>query len=87
MVWFTAIRDPNGVATTMSLFPPLAPLMMTLRLATGQAIPMWQPPLAAVLLLLSTALIIYIAGRIYGASLLRTDSAANFKQMFGRLVA
>lgn len=86
MVWFAAIRDPNGaLATTMSLFPPSAPLMMTLRLATGQAIPVWQPPLAALLLMLATMLVIYVAGRIYRASLLRTDSATTMKQIFGRL--
>jgi ABC-2 type transport system permease protein len=86
MVWFAAIRDPNGtLATTMSLFPPSAPLMMTLRLATGQAIPVWQPPLAALLLMLATMMVIYVAGRIYRASLLRTDSATTVKQIFGRL--
>lgn len=86
MVWFAAIRDPNGaMATTMSLIPPSAPMMMTLRLATGQAIPAWQPPLAAVLMMLSTMLVVYIAGRIYRASLLRTDSATTLKQIFGRL--
>lgn len=86
MVWFAAIRDPNGaLATTMSFFPPSAPLMMTLRLATGQAIPVWQPPLAALLLLVSTMLVVFLAGRIYRASLLRTDSATTFRQIFGRL--
>ncbi len=86
MVWFAAVRDPNGVvATSLSFFPPATPLMMILRIATGQAIPVWQPPLAALLLLLSTVAVIYLAGRIYRASLLRTDSASTIKQIIGRL--
>ncbi len=86
MIWLVALRDPNGiVATTLSFFPPSAPLMMILRLASGQTIPAWQPPAAAILLLASTALVVFFAGRIYRASLLRTDSARTLKQIFGRL--
>jgi ABC-type Na+ efflux pump permease subunit len=32
MVWFIAVRDPNGlVSTTLSFFPPSCPMMMVLR--------------------------------------------------------
>jgi ABC-2 type transport system permease protein len=86
MIWLVALRDPNGiVATSLSFFPPSAPLMMILRLASGQTIPAWQPPAAALLLLASTAVVVYFAGRIYRASLLRTDSARTVRQIFGRL--
>ena len=88
MVWIVAVRDPNGpVAVTLSFFPPSSPLMMILRLASGQAIPGWQPPAAAVLLLVASAAIVGIAGRIYRASLLRTDSARSFRQLLQRLSA
>ncbi len=86
MIWLVALRDPNGpVAVTMSFFPPTAPLMMILRLSSGQTIPAWQPPVAALVLVLTTALVVYFAGRIYRASLLRTDSARTLRQIFGRL--
>ncbi len=86
MVWFVALRDPNGpVAVTLSFFPPSSPLMMILRLASGQTIPSWQPPLAAVLLVCATLVVVILAGRIYRASLLRTDSARTFAQILGRL--
>ncbi|MFO0922127.1 MAG: ABC transporter permease [Pirellulales bacterium] len=86
MVWFVALRDPNGpVAVTLSFFPPSSPLMMILRLASGQTIPAWQPPLAAVLLVCATLVVVILAGRIYRASLLRTDSARTFAQILGRL--
>lgn len=86
MVWFAAVRDPNGaVATFLSFFPPSAPLMMALRLASGQTIPAWQPPLSAFLLLLSTMVVVYLAGRVYRASLLRTDGVRSFGQLIKRL--
>lgn len=86
MVWFSAVRDPNGViATTLSFFPPSAPLMMATRLTGPQTIPWWQPPLAALVMLVSTMLILAVAARIYRASLLRTDSAGSLAKIFGRL--
>lgn len=86
MIWLVALRDPNGpVATTLSMFPPSAPLMMILRLASGRTIPWWHPPLSALLLIIATALVVKLAGRIYKASLLRTDSARSFRQLLARL--
>lgn len=86
MVWFVALRDPNGiVAVVLSFFPPSSPMMMTLRLASGQTIPAWHPPLAVISLLIATSIVIYIAGRIYRAGLLRNDSAKSFTQLIRRL--
>lgn len=85
MVWFSVVRDPNGVlATSLSFFPPSAPLMCILRLGTGAAIPAWQLPLSAVLLLVATSLIIVLASRIYRASLLRSDGATTVMQILKR---
>ena len=86
MVWFVAVRDPNGsVATGLSFFPPSCPLMMALRLASGQTIPAWQPPVAALLLLVSTVVVVFLAGKIYRASLLRSDGVRSLGQLVKRL--
>ena len=86
MIWIVVLRDPNGiVAVAMSMFPPSAPLMMMLRLSSGQTIPWWQAPLSAAILIAATALVVKGAGRIYRASLLRTDSARSLWQFLGRL--
>ena len=86
MIWIVVLRDPNGaVAVGMSLFPPSAPLMMMLRLASGQTIPWWQPPLSAGILVAATMLVVMGAGRIYRASLLRADSARTMMQFLARL--
>lgn len=85
MVWVVALRDPNGtISTAMSFFPPSAPLMMILRLGTGATVPAWQPPLAALLLLLSVSVVIVIAGRIYRASLLRGEGVRSLLQLLRR---
>lgn len=86
MIWVVAIRDPNGaVPVALSFFPPSAPLMMSLRLAVGQTMPAWQAPLAALLMLVATAGVVLLAGRIYRASLLKSDSAKSFLALWQRL--
>ena len=88
MVWFVAIRDPNGVvSTTLSFFPPSCPMMMVLRLASGTTVPFWQPPLAAIIMLVSTFLIVRTAGRIYRAGLLRNEGARSITQLLRRSLA
>lgn len=88
MVWFVAVRDPNGVvAVTLSFFPPSTPLMMSLRMSSGQTMPFWHAPLAAVVMLAATYAVVVIAGRIYRASLLKSDSAKTFVQLYRRLRA
>ncbi|XZE33180.1 ABC transporter permease [Pirellulaceae bacterium SH501] len=87
MVWFIAVRDPNGgVATALSFFPPSCPLTMVLRLATGVAIPVWQPIAAAVLMIASTIGMVVLAGRIYRVGLLRTDGVRSIAQLLRRAV-
>jgi len=88
MVWFIAVREPNGiVSTTLSFFPPSCPMMMVLRLASGTTVPIWQPPLAAVIMIVSTFGIVNLAGRIYRAGLLRNEGVRSFSQLWNRTFA
>ena len=88
MVWFIAIREPNGiVSTTLSFFPPSCPMMMVLRLASGTTVPFWQPPLAAIVMIASTYGIVKLAGRIYRAGLLRNEGVRSIGQLFKRTFA
>jgi ABC-2 type transport system permease protein len=87
MVWFIAVRDPLGpVATALSMFPPSAPMMNVLRLGTGITIPIWQPIVGAILLAAATALVIWVAGRVYRISMLRSDSVKTIAQLMARIV-
>lgn len=88
MVWLVAVREPNGaVAISLSFFPPSAPLMMSLRLSSGQTMPLWHAPLAALLMLIATYVMIKVAGRVYRTSLLKSDSVASFGKLLQRLRA
>ena len=70
-VWLLLIRDPlSSTSVWLSLFPPATPTAMMLRLATGQAIPWWQPVLGAVLLTLTTLAVVVFAARVFRAGIL-----------------
>ncbi|MEL7497135.1 MAG: ABC transporter permease [Planctomycetota bacterium] len=70
-VWLILVRDPLGsTAVYFSMFPPAAPTAMMLRMATGQAIPIWQPLVSAALTLVSTIVIVYVAARIFRVGIL-----------------
>jgi ABC-2 type transport system permease protein len=86
MVWIVVLRDPAGaLGVGLSLFPPSAPMINVLRLGSDVQIPIWQPLLGMVFLLLSTLAVIWMAGRIYRASLLRSDSVKSLAQLFLRI--
>jgi len=64
------MNNPNGgVAIFASLFPLTSPLAMFLRTSMGQP-PGWQVALSIVLLIASTLLIAWVAGRVYRVGIL-----------------
>lgn len=70
-VWLMVVRDPLGVMPTcFSFFPPATPVVMMIRLATGQAIPWWQPVMSIVIMTVSTILIVIVAARIFRVGIL-----------------
>jgi ABC-2 type transport system permease protein len=86
MVWFVAVREPNGlIATSLSFFPPSCPMMMVLRLASGTDIPIWQPVVAACIMIASTGGMVWIAGRIYRNGLLRNEGVRSLLQLFRQI--
>ena len=65
-IWFVIVQDPlSQLSVLISLFPPATPTTMMLRMATGQAIPLWQPILGLVLTTLTTLMMVVLAGRIF----------------------
>jgi ABC-type Na+ efflux pump permease subunit len=70
-IWLPIVQDPNGaLARWISLFPPATSTTMVLRLATGASIPLLELVLATLLLLVSTALVVVVAGRIFRVGML-----------------
>ncbi len=72
--WFVA-DDPHGaLATGLSLFPLTSPIVMIMRLTVG-GVPLWQPLLAAGLLVLTAILVVRaVAGMFHAQNLLSGQS-------------
>ena len=81
-VWLFIVRDPLGpFATWFSLFPPATPTTMMLRMATGQAIPVWQPILGLLLTTGATLCIVAIAGRIFRVGILWQGKTPKIREI------
>ena len=76
------IREPNGVlATILSLFPLTAPVTMMTRLSAGQ-VPVWQPLLSALLLMLTAVLILRTVAGMFRAQTLLSGQPFDLKRLF-----
>jgi ABC-2 type transport system permease protein len=82
MVCFPIVmREPDGtLSVVLSLIPPLAPLLMFLRVATVPT-PLWQIGLSIVLLLLAIGAVNWIAARIYRVGILMYGKRPTFPEM------
>ncbi len=81
------IQDPNGpLATTLSFIPPFTPTMMMIRLASSVTIPLWQPIVGLLAVILFTLFTVWIGARIFRTAILiqgQKPSVANlFKYAF-----
>ena len=83
-VWLNIVREPTGsFATWFSLIPPFIPMLMCLRMSATSAIPLWQPILGLVLMLVTTALCVFAASRVFRIGMLTQGRAPEV----GRAVA
>lgn len=81
-VWFQVLKEPDSIfSVALSLFPPATPMLMVLRLSGPSSVPVWQPVLGSILVLLSTMLCVYAAGRIFRVGILMPGKGASFGQM------
>lgn len=77
LAFFWAGANPDApVAVALSVIPPVAPVIMASRIATGDA-QLWQVALAIVLTLLEIAALNGLAARIYQNSVLRVGSRVS----------
>ena len=81
-VWINVVREPTSAfAMFASLFPPATPMLMIARLAVPPGIPWWQPALGVMLVVLTTLLCVYAAGRIFRVGLLLQGKGANLAEL------
>jgi ABC-2 type transport system permease protein len=78
----SVLQEPNsGVVTVVSFFPFATPMLMIARLAIPPGAPWWQPYVGIALVLATTLLCIYAAGRIFRVGILLQGKGANLGQL------
>jgi ABC-2 type transport system permease protein len=71
MVLWKVMEEPTGsFATLLSFVPPWTPLLMPMRLAATEAIPLWQPLVGLAGALVMAALTVWAGGRVFRVGLL-----------------
>jgi ABC-2 type transport system permease protein len=74
-VWLNIVREPNGsFALWSSFFVPATPMLMILRMA-ATTVPIWQPLVGIVLVLLLTAVAVFAASRVFRIGMLAQGNA------------
>jgi ABC-type Na+ efflux pump permease subunit len=78
-IYIPVAKEPlSSFSTWISLIPPLTPMLMTLRMATPESIPMWQPIVGLVGVLIFTILFVWAGGRIFRVAILMQGTPPKF---------
>jgi ABC-2 type transport system permease protein len=79
LIYFPIAKEPmSSFSTWVSLIPPFTPMLMTLRMATPDSIPMWQPFVGLVGVILFTVLFVWAGGRIFRVAILMQGTPPKF---------
>ena len=78
---FTIMKNPEGpLGFWLSMIPFTSPVAMIARIPFG--VPVWQIALSVGLLLISTVLMIFIAGKVYRVGILMYGNKATAKELW-----
>ena len=81
-VMFPMLKAPlSTFSTTMSLIPPFTPMLMTVRMATPVSIPVWQPIVGLIGVVLFTAFIVWVSGRLFRTCILMQGTPPKFMNL------
>ena len=76
------IQEPDsGLARGISFFPFATPSIMVARVAIPPGVAFWEPLLGVGIVLATTLLCVWIAGRIFRVGLLMQGKAASFTEI------
>jgi ABC-2 type transport system permease protein len=77
------LADPTGpLATTMSLIPPFTPTIMVMRMASSVTIPMWQPVVGLIGVILYTIFTVWLGARIFRTAILIQGQKPNLATLY-----
>lgn len=81
-LWLNVAQNPDSTySVLLSLFPFATPYLMLLRIAIPPGPPAWQILLGLVLVCLTTAGMVWVAGRILRVGLLMQGKTASYREM------
>jgi ABC-2 type transport system permease protein len=82
VIWVNVLKEPQAAYSVVaSLFPPATPMLMLLRQTVPPGVPQWQPLLGMALMLLTTVLLVFAAGRIFRVGILMQGRGAKFREL------
>lgn len=77
---FTALENPSGeLATILSYVPPTAPMIMPVRLISGDVAAV-EILLSVAVVLVSTVVLVAVAARVYANAVLRTGTRVKLAE-------
>ncbi|MBN2541532.1 ABC transporter permease [bacterium] len=81
-VYFPIAREPMGsFATVFSLIPFFTPTLMLLRLATPDVVPIWQPIVGTIGVIIFTIIFVWLGGRIFRMAILIQGTPPKLKNI------
>ena len=86
-VWFKVIEEPNApLSIFLSLIPPATPMLMILRQAVSPDVAWWQPPLGVLLVLMTTLVFVFAAGRIFRVGMVAQHPVGQVEDEIAELI-
>ena len=81
-VWINIAKEPSSTfSTAISFIPTATPMLMLIRIAVPPGIDWWQPALGLVLMLITTVVCVYAAGRIFRVGILMQGKGASVRDI------
>jgi len=81
-VWLNVVKEPSApFSVAASLFPPATPMLMILRQSVPPGVPAWQPAMGVALVLLTSLLCVFAAGRIFRVGILMQGKGAKLGEL------
>ena len=78
-IYFPIAKEPlSSFSTWISLIPPFTPMLMTLRMATPDSIPVWQPIIGLLGVILFTIFFVWAGGRLFRVAILMQGTPPKF---------